>query len=168
MCALVSVRVCLRRRRISIQKMECQSCVFHWFKAYPALITVSEAFYIYPVGFGQRAQMLHHLLRSKWARKKSTHPHVITSVVQLLLSWLATDKWDPFTWINQTFISRQGVQYLHALLHHRNMFWEMWLQVISLLWEHHRVHLHKPRGIAPTHLAARHGLSLPGCKTTRH
>ena len=75
--------------------------------------------------------MLYHFLSSKWV-KKSTHLHMMTSLVLLLLSWLAKDKWDPFTWIHQHF-HILGIQYCKC----NHLTWkkaERWRIDASELW----------------------------------
>ena len=75
--------------------------------------------------------MLYHFLSSKWA-KKSTHLYMMTPLVLLLLSCLAKNKWDPFTWIDQQF-NILGIQ--HCKCNH--LTWkkaECWRIDASELW----------------------------------
>lgn len=51
---------------------------------------------------------------------------------------------------NQQFYLNPSIKYSHALLNHRDMFWEKHHWGI-LLCKRHRVHLHKPRWDSPLH-----------------
>ena len=69
--------------------------------------------------------MLYHFL-------SSTHLHMMTSLVLLLLSCLAKNKWDPFTWIHQHF-NILGIQYFKC----NHLTWkkaEWWKVDASELW----------------------------------
>lgn len=58
---------------------------------------------------------------------------------------------------NQQSYLNPNIKYSHALLNHRDTFWEKhhW----GILWcKRHRVHLHKPRWYSPLHTPRLHGI----------